>query len=68
MTRSRTPASPPGPASTDDVHAHANFIVTEPGARARDVRTLIERCRADVAARYGVTLVPEVVFLGERDA
>lgn len=49
-------------------HAHANFIVTEPGALARDVRTLIERCRVDVAARYGVTLVPEVVFLGERDA
>lgn len=47
---------------------HANFIVTEPGARARDVRVLIDRCRADVAARYGVTLVPEVVFLGEFDA
>lgn len=45
--------------------AHANFIVTGPGARARDVRTLIDRCRAEVAARYGVTLVPEVVFLGE---
>lgn len=49
-------------------HVHANFIVTDPGARARDVRTLIARCRADVAARYGVTLVPEVVFLGEFDA
>ena len=48
--------------------AHANFIVTEPGARARDVRLLIDRCRADVADRYGVTLVPEVVFLGEFDA
>ena len=46
-------------------HAHANFIVTRPGARARDVRALIERCRADVASKYGVTLAPEVVFLGE---
>jgi UDP-N-acetylmuramate dehydrogenase len=49
-------------------HVHANFIVTGPGCRARDVRVLIERCRADVAARYGVTLASEVVFLGEFDA
>ncbi len=49
-------------------HVHANFIVTAPGARARDVRMLIERCRADVAEKYGVTLAPEVVFLGEFDA
>ena len=46
---------------------HANFIVTEPGARAQDVRALIARCRADVAAKYGVTLAPEVMFLGEFD-
>ena len=49
-------------------HVHANFIVTDPGARARDVRILIERCRAEVAAKFGVTLAPEVVFLGEFDA
>ena len=48
--------------------AHANFIVTHPGARARDVRILIERCRRAVAEKYGVTLVPEIVFLGEFDA
>lgn len=47
---------------------HANFIVAGPGARARDVRILIERCRAAVAEKYGVTLAPEVVFLGEFDA
>ena len=47
---------------------HANFIVTDPGARARDVRSLIERCQAEVAAKYGVALIPEVVFLGEFDA
>ena len=47
---------------------HANFIVADPDARARDVRILIERCRAAVAEKYGVTLVPEVVFLGEFDA
>ena len=55
-----------GGARVSDVHA--NFIVTEPGAAARDVRTLIDRCRADVAARYGVTLALEVVFLGEFEA
>ena len=47
---------------------HANFIVTGPGARARDVRVLVDRCRADVAAKYGVTLAPEIVFLGEWEA
>ena len=46
---------------------HANFIVTDPGAGARDVRILLERCRAEVAERYGVTLVPEIVFLGESE-
>lgn len=46
---------------------HANFIVADPGARARDVRILIERCRAAVVEKYGVMLAPEVVFLGEFD-
>ncbi len=41
---------------------HANFIVTEPGARAADVRALIERIQAEVEARFGVRLEPEVVF------
>lgn len=44
---------------------HANFIVAGPGASARDVRALIERCRDEVAAKYGVRLIPEIVFLGE---
>ena len=43
---------------------HANFIVTEPGATARDVRMLLDRVQAAVVDRYGVTLQPEVVFLG----
>lgn len=49
-------------------HVHANFMVTRPGATARDVRILLDRCRAEVAERYGVTLAPEVIFLGEFDA
>ena len=44
---------------------HANFIVTAPGATARDVRTLLDRVQTAVAERYGVTLKPEVVFLGQ---
>lgn len=43
---------------------HANFIVTAPGATARDVRVLLDRVQAAVAEQYGVRLRPEVVFLG----
>ena len=44
---------------------HANFIVNEGGATAQEIRTLIERCKAEVAARFGVTLREEIVYLGE---
>jgi UDP-N-acetylmuramate dehydrogenase len=47
---------------------HANFIVTEPGASARDVRELIEVVRARVAATTGVWLMPEVRAVGGEDA
>ena len=43
---------------------HANWIVNHGGARASDVRALIELARSEVAARFGVTLVPEVKLLG----
>jgi UDP-N-acetylmuramate dehydrogenase len=43
---------------------HANFIVNRGGARARDVLTLIERARAEVRARTGVELEPEVRIVG----
>ena len=46
---------------------HANFIVNEGGATARDVRHLIESCRTAVAERFGVVLRDEVVYLGEFD-
>ncbi len=46
---------------------HANFIVAAPGSRAADVRALIERCRAAVAAASGVDLREEIVYLGEWD-
>jgi UDP-N-acetylmuramate dehydrogenase len=44
---------------------HANFVVNEGGASARDVRQLIERARAAVLDRFGVQLRYEVVLMGE---
>jgi len=46
---------------------HANFIVTEPGATASDVRALIGRLRQAVADEHGVWLRPEVVMVGQFD-
>lgn len=45
--------------------AHGNFIVNEGGATAADIRALIERCRQDVRARFGVELREEIVYLGD---
>lgn len=47
---------------------HANFIVTEGTATAADIRELIERCKRDVHARFGVQLREEIVYLGFDDA
>ena len=50
---------------------HANFIVNQGGARAADVDRLIRRIQAEVSARFGVALEPEVErvgFSGERQA
>ncbi len=44
---------------------HANFIVNRGGARAEDVRTLIEQVSRKVACRYSITLRTEVRFAGE---
>jgi UDP-N-acetylmuramate dehydrogenase len=45
--------------------AHANFIVNDGAATARDIRTLIDRCKADVQTRFGVELREEIVYLGD---
>jgi UDP-N-acetylmuramate dehydrogenase len=45
-------------------HKHANFIIAEPGATARDVLRLIERIQELVRDRAGVELVPEVRLVG----
>ncbi len=44
---------------------HANFIVTDRGGRAADVRALGEHVRAAVAERFGVELQYEIEFVGE---
>ena len=44
---------------------HANFIVNEGGATAHDIRTLIDRCKSEVQAQFGVVLREEIVCLGE---
>jgi UDP-N-acetylmuramate dehydrogenase len=43
---------------------HANFIVNDGEATARDIRALVERARGAVRERFGVELRDEVVFLG----
>lgn len=44
---------------------HANFIVNVGGARAEDVRALMEMARERVAATSGVWLEPEVKLVGD---
>jgi UDP-N-acetylmuramate dehydrogenase len=43
---------------------HGNFIVNEGGARADDVKRLIERVMAEVKRRFGAQLEPEVEMVG----
>jgi UDP-N-acetylmuramate dehydrogenase len=44
---------------------HGNFIVNDGSATAADIRRLIERCRAVVRERFGVSLREEIVYLGD---
>jgi UDP-N-acetylmuramate dehydrogenase len=44
---------------------HANFVVNEGGATARDVADLVGRMRDAVTARFGVVLEEEIVRLGD---
>jgi UDP-N-acetylmuramate dehydrogenase len=44
---------------------HANFIVNAGSATAADVRSLAEKVRGTVEARFGVRLVFEVEFVGD---
>jgi len=44
---------------------HANFIVNMGGARAEDVRALIELAQSRVKERHGISLEPEVRLVGD---
>ena len=44
---------------------HANFVITEDGARAADVEQLIAHLQATVKAQTGVELLTEVKIVGE---
>ena len=44
---------------------HANFMVNLGGARAEDVKSLMELAQSAVREKFGVELSPEVKFLGE---
>jgi UDP-N-acetylmuramate dehydrogenase len=44
---------------------HANFIITEDGACARDLEALINLVQDEVERRNGVRLMPEVRIVGE---
>jgi UDP-N-acetylmuramate dehydrogenase len=44
---------------------HANFMINAGGARAADVKDLMDLARAEVKKKFGVELMPEVKFLGE---
>ena len=46
---------------------HANFIVTERGGRAADVRALGDLVRATVRDRFGIELQYEIEFVGAWD-
>ncbi|UJF35138.1 UDP-N-acetylmuramate dehydrogenase [Paenibacillus hexagrammi] len=45
---------------------HANFIVNTGNATAEDVLTLIQEVQQIVLDTYGISLVPEVLVVGER--
>ena len=46
-------------------HRHANIVVNLGGARATDVRALIELAQSTVRRELGHELVPEIGFVGE---
>jgi UDP-N-acetylmuramate dehydrogenase len=44
---------------------HANFIITDGTASARDIHALVEQCRAAVKDQFGVALRNEIISLGD---
>ncbi|MFH1874281.1 MAG: hypothetical protein ABH859_03735 [Pseudomonadota bacterium] len=44
---------------------HANFIINEGGATARDVEVLMGLIKEKVKQRFGLNLEPEIGIIGE---
>lgn len=44
---------------------HANFIVTEPSAKAQDIHRLIEHIKEEVKNKFQIELHTEVVYMGD---
>lgn len=44
---------------------HANFIINNGSAKASDVLQLMDHIQRTVSEKFGVTLTPEVLFVGE---
>lgn len=44
---------------------HANFLVNLGGAQARDVLAAVRLAQDTIAVQFGVTLEPEILFVGE---
>jgi UDP-N-acetylmuramate dehydrogenase len=44
---------------------HANFIVNRGGAKAVDIKALMDMTRERVRSQFSITLVPEIRILGE---
>ena len=44
---------------------HGNFIVNHGGAKAIEVRQLMELAKREVKKQFGIELVPEVKLLGD---
>ena len=47
---------------------HANFILNDGGATARDILALLDRIRSEVRSRRGIQLEPEVQIIGGEPA
>ena len=44
---------------------HANFIINVGGAKAADVRALIDLVKKTIREKFGVEMKPEVQFIGD---
>ena len=63
--RSRRPEGPSDRRRARFRATHANFVVNDGTATARDIRALVEAARRAVRERFGVTLRDEVVYPGD---